>query len=126
MADEGAGLAGVEVETEPHGRQQGKQLAHHEVHLQHRGEGEEGYRRTGSANQRVNRWLSTEFTCSRYRGRGEEGYWRTGSANQRVSRWLSTEFTCSRYRGRGRRVTGRRVGLSGGDRRHNAGWAGSR
>ena len=69
MADEGAGLAGVEVETEPHGRQQGEQLAHHEVHLQHR-RGKECYWRTGWAYQRVNLWLSNKSTCSRYRGRG--------------------------------------------------------
>ena len=33
MPDEGAGLSGVQVETEPEGCEQGKQLTHHKVHL---------------------------------------------------------------------------------------------
>ena len=36
VSDEGAGLTGVEVQAEPHGRQQGKQLAHYKVHLEKR------------------------------------------------------------------------------------------
>ena len=89
MADEGAGLAGVEVEPEPHGGQQGEQLAHHEVHLQHR----RGRRVTGGRDRLI---------------RG-------------VNRWLTTKFTCSTGTGGGRGDAGRCIGLSGGDRRHNAG-----
>ena len=33
MPDERPGLTGVEIETEPQGCEQGKQLAHHKVHL---------------------------------------------------------------------------------------------
>ncbi len=33
MPDEGACLAGVQVESEPEGRDQGEQLAYHKVHL---------------------------------------------------------------------------------------------
>lgn len=33
MPDERTGLTGVEIEAEPESREQGKQLAHHKVHL---------------------------------------------------------------------------------------------
>lgn len=33
VSDEGAGLAGVEVDPKPHSHQEGKQLTRHKVHL---------------------------------------------------------------------------------------------
>lgn len=42
MPDERAGLAGVEIEAEPEGCEQGKELAHHKVHLGRENEGEKG------------------------------------------------------------------------------------
>lgn len=42
MPDEGAGLSGVQVETEPEGCEQGKQLTHHKVHLKSEEKGELG------------------------------------------------------------------------------------
>lgn len=59
MSDEGTGLTGVEIQTEPEGCQQGKQLAHHKVDLEQSKErgrwtGRERERR-GEGERRVER-----------------------------------------------------------------------
>lgn len=57
MSDKGTGLTGMEIETEPEGCQQGKQLAHNKVHLEKReGEVEKGERGGGGKRRERGRW----------------------------------------------------------------------